>query len=243
MRLRLLLLILLLGLLASISVNVYLFDRADGYYRELNVVRLDPLGLEAYPVPANRPDGQVVVLFGDSRVAQWPQPDLAGLTVVNRGIGAQTTAQALGRFAAHVTPLQPDIVLIQVGVNDLKTLPLFPGQSNDIIHRAQANITALVEQARATGATVILSTIFPVGEVPLLRRPYWSPAVAVAVRDVNAHLHTLAADGVIVFDAYALLAAESGLIDPVYAVDELHLSAAGYALLNAELSGLLAGLR
>src|SRR5690606_10344780 len=136
-----------------------LFDRADGYYRELNAVRLDPFGLEAYPLSVNRPDGRLFVLFGDSRAAWWPEPDLAGLTVMNRGIGAQTSAQALARFAAHITPLQPDIVLIQVGVNDLKTLPLFPGQSAAIIQRAQANITAIVDEAQASGATVILSTI------------------------------------------------------------------------------------
>lgn len=243
MKLRLLLVLLLVGLVASISVNAYLFDRADGYYRELNAVRLDPFGLEAYPSTVSRPAGRLLVVFGDSRAAQWPEPVVAGLTVMNRGIGAQTTAQAQARFAAHVTPLQPDIVLIQVGVNDLKTLPLFPGQSAAIIQRAQDNIAAVVDEAQASGATVILSTIFPVGEAPLLRRPYWSPAVAAAIHEVNIYLHTLATDGVIVFDAYALLAGESGLIDPVYALDELHLSPAGYALLNAELSRLLAGLR
>ena len=232
---------LLAALIASVVANIYLLNRANGYYMELNAVRLDPLGLEAYSVPDSLPVGRLLVLYGDSRAAQWPSPVVDDLTVLNRGIGAQTTAQALGRFEAHIAPLQPDIILLQIGVNDLKTIPLFPAQADAIIRTTQTHIADMVQRSQALGATVIVSTIFPVGEAPLLRRPYWSPAVAAAVDEVNAYLHTLA--GVIVLDAYTLLADTSGLLNPAYAVDELHLSAAGYARLNAALLPLLDDLR
>ncbi len=53
---------------------------------------------------------------------------------VNRGIGNQTTAQVLGHFHAHVAPLHPQTIILQVGINDLKTIPLFPEQAETIIH-------------------------------------------------------------------------------------------------------------
>lgn len=40
--------------------------------------------------------------------------------------GAQTSAQVVWRFAEHIAPLQPDKIILQVGINDLKTIPLFP---------------------------------------------------------------------------------------------------------------------
>jgi len=65
-----------------------------------------------------------VVFFGDSRAYDWPAPSgLEGLEFVNRGIGNQTTAQVLGRFEAHIAPLHPQVVVLQVGINDLKLIP------------------------------------------------------------------------------------------------------------------------
>jgi lysophospholipase L1-like esterase len=46
-----------------------------------------------------------------------------GFSFVNRGINTQTSAQVLGRFDKHVVPLHPNIVIVQVGINDLKTIP------------------------------------------------------------------------------------------------------------------------
>src|SRR5437870_3849107 len=93
------------ALLASLVLNAWLAVQARQYYLELNQTRLDPLGLNAYPGGSRGPGTPepgvspgTVVFFGDSRAAQWPAPELAGFTFANRGIGAQTSAQALQRF-------------------------------------------------------------------------------------------------------------------------------------------------
>ena len=120
---------LIVALAVSIQLNIQLYREAADNYRDLNGVRLDPLGLSVYAaanqqsLPAERP---VVVIIGDSRAAEWTAPTMSNFTFVNRGIGAQTTAQVLGRFAPDVAPVTPDIAVIQVGINDLKALPLFP---------------------------------------------------------------------------------------------------------------------
>ncbi len=231
----------------SILLNFLLFNRAKQYYVELNGTRLDPVGLNVYPSvgqPKQIKDLLRVVFFGDSRSAAWLPPSPNKLKprryeFMNRGIGSQTSIQTLQRFSQHVQPLNPDIIVIQVGVNDLKTVALFPGQAETIIANCKTNIRQLVKATNSTGAIAIVSTVFPVGEVPLERRVFWSDAVEQAVQSVNDYIKTLASDRVIVFDAFSLLANEQGRLRSEYRLDELHLNQAGYAALNQKLEPLL----
>jgi lysophospholipase L1-like esterase len=235
--------LLIAGLLISLAGNLILYNTTYHYYTALNATRLDPLQLGDYP-PTAWPDGNpgaVKVLFvGDSRAFNWPALVAdERWRFLNRGIGGQTSSQVQLRFAEHVTPLQPDVVIIQVSINDLKTIPLFPEQRAAIAATCQRNLADMVAQARALGAKVILTTIFPVGELSLARRLVWSPAVGEAVAEVNAYLHTLAGPDVVIFDSAAILADDRGNTRPEYQVDLLHINAAGYAALNAHLRPLL----
>ncbi len=231
-----------MALILSISLLWFLFVRARQYYLQLNETRLDPLGLSNYPAHTAQPslpDITTLVFFGDSRAAQWPSPpDMPKFEIINRGIGGQTSAQTWLRFEAHLQPLQPDIVIVQTGINDLKTIPLFPDRKATIINDVKENIRQIVDHSVANGATVILTTIFPTAEVPLERSLFWSPEVSQAVREVNAYIHTLAASQVIIFDAYAILA-HNELTWPEYSYDLLHLNEAGYEALNRELKPVL----
>lgn len=231
------------ALLISVVLNVVIYRRADLYYRERNRVQLEPLGLDSYPADAEpRPvrDGRTRVVFlGDSRAFTWPPPDLAAVEFINRGIGSQTTGQVLGRFDAHVAPLTPDIVVVQVGINDLKTIPLFPQERDAIVAKAQENIAAIVRKSQDLGATVIVTTIFPHGEVPWQRRFVWSPDVARAIIEVNDSLATLADERIFVLDAASILADQTGFVRREYQVDLLHINRAGYDALNERLIELL----
>lgn len=245
---RLFTVIFLVILLTSLTLNVILFIQGRQYYLQLNETRLDPLGLRYYPSDTSQsvptpPDKKVVVIFGDSRAASWVSPsDVTNLKFVQRGINAQTSAQTVGRFDYHVKPLQPQIIIIQVGINDLKTISLFPEQKKRIIANYQENIRQLVKRSTDIGAIVILTTIFPVGEIPVERKPFWSDEVTKAIDEVNAYIHTLERQDVIVFDTYTILVTD-GVTRSEYFQDELHLNRAGYELLNRELSPILAALK
>jgi lysophospholipase L1-like esterase len=65
-----------------------------------------------------------VLFYSDSRAADWPPPDLPDLLFVNRGVPGQTSTEALRRWTTYGAPLRPDIVVLQVGVNDLTTASL-----------------------------------------------------------------------------------------------------------------------
>ena len=217
-----------------------IYKRAQNYYLQLNASHLDPLGLYAFtdtPVNVQPP---LVMFFGDSRAADWPAPDqVKNVTFVNRGIGNQTTAQLLGRFQTHVTPLHPQIIILQAGINDLKTIPLFPDQKETIIRNCKANLKQIVDLSLDTGSRVIVTTIFPLGKLPIERRPFWSDKVELAINEVNTFIETLASDRVTIFETDRVLANSEAIVDPQYSRDFLHLNPAGYAALNEAIYELL----
>lgn len=227
-------------LIISTAMNVAFFEYAQHYYLLLNASKLDPLGLGAFTdTPANTKP-PLIVFFGDSRAAEWTPPEQVNTaTFLNRGIGNQTTAQLLGRFQAHVAPLHPQVIVLQAGINDLKTIPLFPEQKETIISNCKANLKEIVDLSLALDARVIVTTIFPLGKLPIERRPFWSDDVEIAINDVNAFIETLASEDVIVLETDKVLANSGGIVDAQYSQDFLHLNPAGYAALNDAIYKLL----
>jgi lysophospholipase L1-like esterase len=247
-RTRLIILTLSVLLVASVGVNAYLVQIARGYEKGANSVRLDPGGLRIYASERTKPRGDdpLLVFFGDSRIAMWPAPAFAtGYRIVNRGIGYQTTAQMLVRIDADLASLQPNVVVLEAGVNDLKTIADFPARRGEIVADCEAHLARIVQRCHEMGARVVLVTVFAIGDVAPWRAPFWSNDVRVAVREVNAILPSLVGDKDVLFDANAVLVDEHGDVRRPFQVDYLHLSPAGYAALNQALqpalSAILAG--
>ncbi len=181
----------------------------------------------AQPVPVRR-----VVFSGDSRADWWLTPEAPGLVCINAGVPGASATYLAWRFAAMVEPLRPDVVVLQLGVNDLVSLS--PGRATQ--QAVVEAITRIVAEARELGARVVVTTIFP-----LARGPWADPAAQAAIVAVNARLSVLAGDNVQVLDSAAVLCGPDGYVYDHYATDELHLSAAGYRALNAALLPLLSG--
>lgn len=233
--------VLLLTLIVSLVASVLLYRQASRTYRELQEVHLDPYGLGhrfAEPPSAPTAPASIVLLLGDSRAEQWPAPGDSRFHFVNRGIDGQTTEQIRGRLDAHVLPLHPRVVVLQAGINDLKTIGIFPNRRDQIVAACKANIREIVGRCRNAGTTVIVTTIFPTGPVPLQRRPYWSPQIDRAVGEVNVEICSMGSDGVIVLDAWQILQ-QNGRLRSAYAADTLHLTPPAYESLNQALRPLL----
>ncbi|MFO7679636.1 MAG: SGNH/GDSL hydrolase family protein [Chloroflexota bacterium] len=233
--------VLLLLLLISAGLNVVLLKQARHAMRQWALTALDPVGLRSVEEQTMRGETaqKTVLFFGDSRAVSWTPPEMAGVNFVNRGVNGNTSEQALARFAAHVTPLQPDVLVAQVCVNDLRAIPVLPGQKSEITARCMENIDEMVKRVKEGETAVILTTIFPVQPPPPLERMYWSHDVVTAIETVNDHIRSLAGENVVVLDAHALLADEQGFLRDDYAADNLHLNAAGYRRLNEAFAPLL----
>jgi len=225
------------GLALSLAANAFLMRASRAYFREENAVRLDPGGLDAYAhAPPPREGKPVLVFFGDSRALMWGRPrELQDYEVVNRGVGNQTTAQILLRFDADLPKLKPAVVVLEAGVNDLKTIAEFPERGAQIVAECESNLRRIVQRCREIGAGVVLVTVFEIGDLPLWRRPFWSEDVRSAVREVNTFLPSLVETRVILLDAAPVLDDTRGRIRPEYQLDYLHLSPSGYSALTEQL--------
>lgn len=230
----------------SLCCNYFLIKRYRHAYRELSRVTLDPLGLEQAQASAaavrGPKEGPLVLFYGDSRAAAWPAPDAASFVFANLGVNGQTSAQAALRYQADAALLHPDVVVLQVGINDLRVIPAAGEGAQAVIAATEANIQDVVAQATAGGATVVLTTIFPVQNPPWQDRMFWSKEVMTAVTAVNHFIPSLAGENVLVWDTYTLLADDKGELQNKYAADYLHLNAAGYLQLNDLLLTFLAQL-
>jgi lysophospholipase L1-like esterase len=231
-------------LAVSLAANVLLVRQWIADVSASHVARLDPAQLGVHEADRAKapPATPVLELFGDSRAAMWPPPALPGYTVVNRGIGYQTTAQIALRIDADVVPLHPAVVVLEAGVNDLKTIADIPAQRTRIVADCEANLRRIVDRCRAAASTVVVVSIFDIGDVPLWREPFWSDDVAAAVREVNAFLPTLTRDGVVLLDAGVVLDDARGKVKPPYQFDYLHLNPAGYDALDEKLVPLVRAL-
>lgn len=227
-------------LVASLLANAALFRASLKYYKLFNRTSLDPLGLSAHPqgLPPRAAKPRVVIV-GDSRAGGLRPLDLPSVQVINRAVSGQTTAQVLGRFQQHVANLEPDVVVIQVGINDLKAIPLFPAREREIVANCKDNLKQLVSRSRAADAHVIITTIIPAGDVPLIRMPFWPPAVDQAVQDCNAALTHLTSQNVALLDTAAIVSGPDGRVQRTYQRNFLHLNHAGNQAVNRELTRLI----
>jgi len=164
-----------------------------------------------------------VIFIGDSITENWKiaDPSLFSDSVLDRGIGGQTTPQILLRFYQDVVSLRPQVVHIMAGTNDISgnTGP----STDDTIVR---NIRAMVDIAKANGIRVVLAGITPSKQ--FVARPSVDPSSRIAA--VNRELAKLAAEERVTFaDYFPLLADSAGGLSDALGNDGLHPNRDGYA--------------
>lgn len=232
----------ILTLILSLALNIILIRSSIYYYRLYLKLSLDPLGLSrnadtdnSLPHHLNR-----VFLLGDSRARSWPIPQLESpLHFINLGVSGHTSSQMLARFRQLSLPLSSsDIVVVQVGINDLKTIPFFPGQKLAIQHSCSTNINKISQIISDSQAKLVLTTIIPVGSIPLTRRFFWNKDIDTAILKCNESIRSLSSNRVHILDT-SFLADPSGRLRPEYQLNQLHLNSVGYNELNKRLVPLL----
>jgi lysophospholipase L1-like esterase len=145
-----------------------------------------------------------VLLLGDSRMAQWDLPPLAGWRVVNAGAGGLTTGQLRLCAPKLLDEFHPDVVVLEAGINDLKYVGLRTEVAPQIISLAAINLTAVVHECAARHCQVIMLETWPTGKPSLARRLVWNAEIPKAVDSLNAQLQKLNApeQGIRVVDLF-----------------------------------------
>ncbi len=187
-----------------------------GRYREAN----DSLGPPA-------PGEMRVVFYGNSITDVWAahfDEMFPGKPYVGRGISGQTTPQMLVRFRQDVIALEPAVVVILAGTNDIagNTGPSTQAMIED-------NLVSMVELAQANGIRVVLCSVLPAADYR------WRPALGPApkILALNAWMKDYAAahDDVVYLDYHSAMADERHGLPPELSEDGVHPNVAGYRVM------------
>ena len=167
-----------------------------------------------------------VVFMGNSITIGWlsAMPEFFdGKPYINRGISGQTTPQMLLRFRQDVIALQPEVVVILAGTNDIagNTGPSTLGMIAD-------NIKSMAELAKMNGIKVVISSTLPAYDYP------WKPGLQPAEKIValNKKIKQYAEnEGHVYLDYFSAMADERNGLPKKYAHDEVHPTKLGYEVM------------
>ena len=169
-----------------------------------------------------------VVFFGDSITDIWHLDEyFPGKPYVNRGIGGQTTPQMLVRFRQDVIDLQPKVVVILAGTNDIagNTGPI---RNEDI----EANLASMAELARVHKVHVVFSSVLPVHNYTEKSKDFFAQRPMPRILALNEWLKKYCAENHIVYlDYFSALVDDKGLMKADLADDGLHPNATGYKIM------------
>lgn len=222
----------LLGI--SVALNAYLATSALEDYRAHSLTRVGAARLLEPEPPYAKAE---IVYYGDSRIASWdPLPSAGGRSTANAGVGGETTGMVLDRLERDVLTRQPEVVVIQVGVNDLKVIGISPEREERVFAACLANIERMVARVTESGAKVLLLTVLPAGHSFLRERLLWCQEADAAIERLNRSLLALDSEQVRVVDCASAMG-EGGRLESAYSADFLHLNTRGYERLSEIVQG------
>lgn len=168
-----------------------------------------------------------VVFMGNSITDGWigTDPDFfKGKPYLDRGIGGQTTPQMLIRFRQDVIDLQPKVVVILAGINDIAGNT---GPSS--LKMIEDNIASMAQLAKANAIKVVLCSVLPAASFP------WRPEIdpVQKIIDLNKWIKGFAEKNNFVYVNYydAMVDERKGLPEK-YSKDGVHPTKAGYAVMG-----------
>jgi len=180
-------------------------------------------------IPAPRQGEARVVFMGDSITDLWGHGAdvfFPGKPYINRGIGGQTTSQMLLRFRQDVIDLNPRVVVILGGVNDLASSP-----QPTPLATIEGNLTSMAELARANGIRVVMASLTPVSDFLLPTQTTAHPPQKIV--QLNAWIKSYVKKQHFVYvDYYAALIDAHQSMKKSLSFDGLHPNAAGFAVMK-----------
>jgi lysophospholipase L1-like esterase len=180
-------------------------------------------------------DENRVVFMGDSITDSWDDPKYGGFfpgkPYIDRGISGQTTPQMLIRFRPDVIALQPKVVVILAGTNDVA------GNTGPMTLQAiEDNLASMFDLAHANGIRVVFASVLPISDYeknkdaqPIIQSKRRPPEQIIAL---NAWLKKYAAmHGGIYLDYYSAMADDQGFLKEDLSEDGLHPNQKGYQVM------------
>lgn len=171
-----------------------------------------------------------VIFMGNSITEGWVNEDadfFISNGFVGRGISGQTSYQFLLRFREDVLKLNPEMVVINAGTNDV-------AENTGIYNEeyTMGNIISMVELARANGIKVILTSVLPAAAFG------WNLTIKDAsqkIESLNKRILVYATEERIPYVDYygAMVYGANKALNPAYTKDGVHPTIEGYKIMEA----------
>lgn len=178
-------------------------------------------------VGAPLPNEDRVVFMGNSITIGWQTADPDFFTdnpYINRGISGQTTPQMLIRFRQDVISLNPKVVVILAGTNDIA------GNTGPAtLEMILDNIFSMAQLAKANGIKVVLSSVLPAYDYP------WKPGLepALKIMQLNESLKSYSKEnGMVYLDYFSAMADDKNGLKKELSGDGVHPNKAGYKVME-----------
>ena len=168
-----------------------------------------------------------VVFMGNSITQGWINrvPDFfANRPYINRGIGGQTTPQMMLRFRQDVIQLQPKVVVILAGTNDIAG-----NTGPSTLEMIEDNIYSMTELAQAHGIQVVLCSILPAYDYPWRTGLEPAPKIVELNKRFKQYADT---HGAVYCDFFTAMADERDGLPKELSEDGVHPNLAGYAIMG-----------
>lgn len=169
------------------------------------------------------------ILIGNSIIEYWGMSNTSFFSDNNyerKGIAGQTTNQILARFDTDVININPSVVVIEGGINDI-------AENKSLYDPKQTltNIKLMAEKANSMNIKIVLSSLLPTDSI------HWNPnltEISTKVSELNSQIKAYADErGFIYADLYSKLADSNGkTMMPEYTIDGVHLSESGYKVIE-----------
>jgi lysophospholipase L1-like esterase len=169
-----------------------------------------------------------IVFVGDSLTQRYPLNEFyPGLPTYNRGIDGDTTTGLMRRLDVSIFDLNPKVVVLLIGTNDLQV-----GQ----IPREQTvlNIGLICDaiEAKLPAAKIVLVSLYPVNETgeKLVEKIVVGPRKNSEIQLINEEIKGF--KNIIYADVYPHLVDEFNQLNMRYSKEGLHLSLNGYSIIT-----------
>jgi len=169
-----------------------------------------------------------VVFIGDSITDYWKLVDyFPGKPYINRGIDGQTSPEMLVRFRQDVLDLQPAVLVVLAGTNDIAGVT---GRTRN--EDIEANYASMAELARAHRIRVVFASLLPAYNYTAESKESFALRPRERILALNAWLKDYCAKNAFVYlDYFSAVVDEKGMLRRDLSEDGLHPNDAGYKIM------------
>jgi lysophospholipase L1-like esterase len=165
--------------------------------------------------------------MGNSITEEWKKIDssfFANRSYINRGISGQTSSQMLVRFRQDVILLQPKVVVISAGTNDIAE------NSGPIsLENVLNNIIAMCDMAKANNIRVVLTSVLPAKAFSWRKQLEPAPKIIALNKMIKEYATS---KNLVYVDYHSAMATSDGGLKSSFSKDGVHPNLMGYKVME-----------